>query len=691
MTAISRPKALLLRDPARPSLVFEKIALVLQKLSELEIVEAGDAGALQGRLQGADAERRIFLDSGLIAKLGPKPEPALRSKRITLVATDGMEGTGNAEWRKAFSCLNVAGAANIDLPRLLQLALSQESNPGIFALADRGSEIFYEKVKGLADIGAKVDRLVAAVEKKNPELAIAAFNLRQLSYAILHHAFGCAPKVAGLASFVDFQAVVNEDRIAFATSFNSNPGSLTSIIDGMMTGSDPVWHTAWLCADALVVTEVQKSRIVEAKALLASDARYSSSGGKTVLFRAIEEFAPDANSLALQKGAKLLPLEPLGGGLAGGPEALGASGAPGAAGEADGNASGTQLNFKLKADMLENERSTLQCLVKKKNHLITELNKDVNRAQRETMLAKNSALKELRQMRFELEKAQGAAHQATARLERIDRLAEQNKANATAAASVERGESEAGLEAPMRDFEKDRKQAEYTKRLADEKIAELSAKSAFQDENLQKLRRELDASKAETNELKAKYLKLEKSIEHKARVVSVEAKDVVAQEGLAEKMKELQKQLGESRMTELELDKEVKRLTLKLESADQSVKGIQTIAEKRLEVTEKQLEEAKRKVTDVSKKLEDERTETRTQLEDWKQKERELRKRGDDLAELVRLKVEEMEKATNAGAKKSAELQAKVDEQQKKAEEQQRKFEELAKSLKSDIGSRKVS
>jgi hypothetical protein len=579
----SRPPAMLVCKSGQSSPSLEKFQAILQKLSALEVVSVARVEELQ-----AEETSAIFLDAALWHESAPLAEE-------NLVLLSGVDSPSVGLGKGNTSILDLSALNTADLVRAAQLALIPECKPGIACLSDSGSEIYYEKIHGLPEVGERVDRFVRLLEKAHPALLPRLFFLRQLSYAIFHQAF--SGSVSKFDPAIDFQLTASQSRIALTARFSAPPGILAKWREQLAGGKDPVWAAARQSSDLLVLTELKRIQQLEIKAVMASDTPL----GTSFLFRVVEDFLEDAVQAESRKAMKLLPFGSLKGSNLAHAQI---PSEPESEVEDSEKSSAAGLNYKVRSEMLENENTNLQGLVKKKNHLLTGLNRDVNRAQRELALAKNTHTKELHKLRMEIESERNAAKKLKDELVRLKRKMAEERA----------GADEVGVNAqvePSRDYEKDWKAASYAKRLAEEKVAELGKKAEIQEDLIQSLRKEALSAAGQINELKDKVFRLGRiAAERKSQN---EAQSSGSQGGpanlgaLPEKLKEAQRQQLQAKAKEQELEREIKRLKLQLESSENGWKAKVIQLEKQIESKDRQIEEAKRQKAEAFKKAEEEK------------------------------------------------------------------------------------
>lgn len=621
MSNLEKPQAVIFRDLGHEHPLWASLERVLKGMSNCTIFDTGtikNADDFQTLLTTLPPECSLWIDLAWAEMSGISYLESWRSQHIILVKGEGASLAGDSSWRHCSSSLNLSTLPALDLPRVVQVCLAHERFPGIVSLNERGSEVFFDKVQGLQEIGQKIDRLLGVIEQKYPVLLPQFFNLRQLMFAILHQAFESGSSIGSIANTVDFQVSASEKRLVFGVRFAAAPGSLEEWLNEMQTGSSHLWHNARISADLLILTELTAVKQIEVKAMVSPSGAFQAAEENSLFSRVIPSFDPERFAKDQLRAAKLLPLSGLG------DSKSGKSSAPMAAAPSEASTAGeaSQLNFRLKSDILERERNNLHGMVKKKTHLIASLNKDVNRAQKELILVQNNTSKELHKMRMETEKAKNEAKQAEDKLSHFMRKAAEKQAEEGGGTTV------AGQ--PKRDFEKEWKQADYAKRVTEEKVAELSHKLTHQEEIIQKTRKELSQFATENNELKAKLFKLEqtavlRSKDDKGSQVSN------AEAMLAAKLKESQKLLGESRMKEQELAKDIKRLTIKIDTLEKNAKVNTSSTGKQDSAAEKQVEEIKRQMGELQKKLDAAPEALKKKQEEWNAIERVLKKKIEEL------------------------------------------------------------
>lgn len=632
MSKLEKNKAILLCDPHREDLSLRKASGVLERLADFSQIDATQVNSAEdfSRLAGnPDQAVTVFVDLFWLLNAKIANSADWQPWRLVFLRGDAAITPSklSADWLSNASCIALRRISNPDLPRVLQLAMGHDRCPGVGVLSDRNSEIYFEKILSLNELGLKVDRFMALLEKSQPTLQAQFFNLRQLSYAILHQGITASTAVAKVSPVVDFQITANSDRIVFAAKFSAARGALQQWLDGMHSGRDLLWHNVKLAADLTAFTELKKNGEVEIKALLSKEGDFSADREKSVLVHRIEQFLPDAIAIEAQRASRFRPLDQLAG-----QEFKGASSAAPAANVVAVEDSGQKLNFKLKADMLESEKNNLQALVKKKTQLIAGLNRDVSLAQRELVAAQNNSTKEIHRLSTEAEKFKGDNRRLTEKLVKLQKQLELNH--------------EQNREAPAQHLEteqagKDLKQSELNRRLAEGKISELNTKVAHQEEQLARLRKE-------NAELKA----------DKSNSKPVQA----ASDDIATKLREMNKQVQDGKNKEQALEKEVKRLTLKLESAEKNLKAAQSLHEKQANIAERLLDEAKKRKADGP------------------------RPEGADIEKVLKKKVEDLtinlQKKTTEFEKQSAELKRQIIIQKLKIDEITAQLTELQKKPK---------
>jgi hypothetical protein len=612
-----------------------------------------NAGIL--REQGVPEQATLFIDL-MAVEAGRLNSPSeWKDWHIVLLMEGGPTVKAN-EWLKACSHLNLNQLNAYNLP-LHELAGSQEKYPGISFLLGKGSEVLFQKVQELGDIGEKIDRVIAKLEKKYPKLIPHLFNLRHLTYSVLHHALNASMSVGKKIPLADFQIGADENQIIFATRFNSPENSMVDLNRTIVDSRSILWQNAANATDLLVFTELSRLRQMEIKAVVSAKGELSS-GGASILIRKVEDFAPDDAAQGRLRQTSYAALDALPSKTNGSQEESQNSSAH-VEETTNEESNGTGLNFKVKADMLENEKNNLQNLVKKKNALIGGLTKDVNRAQIEAQNAHKAATKEIMKMRMELEKEKNLAREATKKLLTFQRMMEQKEA--VEANQMNRQEEQ-------KDFEIEWKKAEIQRNALEEKMKELTEKLNRNEELMRGQRANMNEVSAKLNEEKAKNLKLERESrvqanENTGSASTIEVNGTNERTEIRDQANELRKSLTDSKVKEQELEKEIRRLTIKAEGAEKNLKVHDLTASKQLEAAEKAAAEAKRLKSKAMEEIEAMKVEMKQKAEAANAAAREIKKKADDLSEALRLKSLECEKLT----KELAGSQARSTELAKKA------------------------
>lgn len=625
MSQAAKPKAYLLYDAGRNDLSLRKFASVLERLADFVAIDAAvtqNWADLEVATGGAaDPAAIVFIDAAWAERNAPEFSETWLARNPVLVTGNATIGTALAEWRERVSWLALGKLANADLARVTQLLLAPDRHAGVTALGDRNAEVYFEKILGLGEIGQKLDRVAQKVEKAYPALVPQIFNLRQLGYSVLHEAFALQAPV------VDAQLSANPDRLLFSARFAAPAGSAQRWQSAIVRGSSLAWRNAYLGADALVLTELRAKGEVEIKALIGKSAGFDTEGDKSLLVRAIEDFRPEAIAAEAERQARFLPLHVLGNATV---SAVMAEAARSVAAE-DAPVDGFAL--QMRGELLEKEKGNLQALVQKKSDLIANLQKDVGRAQRDLVNAQNTHSRELQKLRLGEEKARSDAREAVEKMRRMQARADEGRLSGKAA------EADA-----KRDFEKEWKQAEHSRRIAEERVSELSAKLVKGEETIAGLRKEIRTLSGEMNELRANSQRAEKILGAKEReerrsaevAVPVAAK---AEEVGGDKLKEAQKAAQDAAARAMDLDKEVKRLLIKLESFELNSKAKAQSMVKQLAAAEKAAEDAKRFKTEALRKLAEKEIATKKRLEETNEIERRLKAKIDELsAQIAELK-----------------------------------------------------
>lgn len=609
-------------SPERSELLREKLALREPNscLSPADFSAAHEENPI-------DQIYLLDLESFQQEKISPASE--WKEKRIVLL----YDRPCPPEWQ-LFSRINLQ-QTKPEISTALDLCSYPENFPGIFGLLKSKGEIFYEKIESLHEIGLKVDKLTHLLGQKFPELQTHFFSLRQTSYALLHLALN--ESSAKIKPIADFQVSANEGGIYFAVRFNATLDKLKSWQALEADTANQIWKSARDNSTLLAITYLEKIQQVEVKARIGATLPATA-----ILQFSISDFNPDSSAQKLQASFTFTPL----GKLTPPPNATNDE-TPAITAE---EPKGTELNFKVKADMLENEKNNLQGLVKKKSVLIGELTKDVNRAQQEVIAAQKNATKEILGMRMETEKAKNAAREATKKLSIFQRKMAEKEAEQKAA--------EATPTEPVRDFEKDLKQSELILKNSEQKLAESGRKIARLEEFLARQRKETGELMQELNNLKAEKVKSSGTASKAADPL-----DPSGTESTEEKLKSTKKILAETMTKEHELEKEVKRLQIKCDAAEKNLAAKAGATKKELEAAEKSVEESKRQKSLISSKMEELKTELKKKIEESNSAERLLKAKVDELTESVKKKEQELEKQN----KKVSELVAKISEYSRKA------------------------
>jgi hypothetical protein len=647
MIDITKHKTIFIRigESAAPALVqFEH---TLEKTTGFVAIDAASFSSLAELKIAVLAENpgaTLFLELDWLKGSKLSFETSWQEWNVVLVKGAKADDSSLLPWLQVFSCLDLTSLPETELSKAIELAIAPGKLPGIVALCGAGAEIYFEKVTRMKGMGQKLDFFLDQLETKFPELAGQMYNLRQLTYSLVHQALNTSASVSKIVPVVDFQIAAEEDRIVFSTRFSAPPKIVTRWAAEMAANENFLLRNASLCADMLVFTELSDLQQVEIKALVASTGDYSGAAGHSVLLATVPNFIPDPALLEAQSKAKFQPLTVLAAGENIAPPATALSPAEIAtiaqeAGDTPVQAGmGTQLNFKLKAGMLEAEKTNLQGLVKKKSSLISELTKDVNRAQREVLEAQKGATKEILKMRMETEKAKNEARDAKKKLIVFQRRA--------AEAAEEKSKQKEEDAVPKKDFEKELKQAELGKRNLESQLKEQMEKAGKADEILQKSRKEVGQLTGEINLLKQKLVQIAQRAATNSAIDSAGQK---VGESEIDKFKALQKNLAEAKGKEHDLEKAVKALALKLDAAEKNLKVNEATFTKQLEAGEKAMEEAKRQRSEIVSKLEDAKLDAKKKLEESNERDRTLRKQIEE----QKAKLEALEKAASPLAKAS--------------------------------------
>lgn len=652
-------RSLMLRDPTQSQPPFERLEAILKKTTEHSATDIKTTNKSDDLIDATAYETPVYVFADfdyLIENNVPFFE--IPNSKLILVSSGEKKNLSADEspWATQGSRLSLNSFSVSDLVRILQLYFQIDKNSGLEFFCEKGSDVFYDKIQSSANLGTKIDKCISHLEKNKPEFSSQLFNLRQLLFSVLSQSMNISGRSSKLIPTIDFQITSTKERIAFSTSFNAPKNFHNQIISDIYSGKNQVWLNAYLSSDILFLTEVKKTRQIEIKALIQKDGEFHNGKSRSIIIESIESF--QNTDISASKQIRLTPLET----ISVEPEVEGGQTDPS---QENSNQDGTQLNYKLKAGLLENEKSALKGLVKKKNQLITEMNKDINRAQKEVMATKNTSLKELRAMRLEMEKAQRECFEAKEKLKYYQRKEEEKSAE---------GENAGNAENEI-DFEKELKQTELARRQWEEKYESIHSKFKHQEENFLKSRKDLEEAKAEIHNLKNKVVQLSRAQQSESIAKEKESsvKDGNISESQMEKFKEIQKNLGDSMKREQEADKEVKRLTLKLENAEQGLKSQTSTLEKKLESTERQLEETKKKLGEFVKKIDGQRGESKKSEDELKTKEREQKIKIDNLT----VKLSDAEKQ--------------LAHSKKKTEEQQKKIVELQAALNAELANKKAA
>ena len=633
LSSVSRahkPSALLIRDAGVADAAWEKLEGVLPRLADFQSRDGtsiAGAAELLGSLP-PEGEATLFLDANWLIRRQLSCTPEWEGRQVVLVSAASHRTETSAfpelnDWRQRHSFLPLRRLSNADLPRLLLLALSPNRGPGLAMLGDRGSEIYFEKLHGFAEIGQKTDRVVTLLEKQAPKLSAHSFNLRQLSYSLLHLAYEQAKQASRVLPVVDFQCSANAERLLLAVRFNALPGTFAQWRSAAALRREPLWRQVGLAVDALALTEIRSTGEVEAKVLICREGDFQGAEDLCLLARSISAFREEAGD---ERTTKLLPLGTL-------PTEVIV--AHPAAPTAVVDAGASPLALKVKVEMLEKETRMLQELVKKKSELVTGLQQDLQRAQLDLVSSQSGNAGELQKARLAEEKARSDLREATAQLERL------KKANPAASAELSKpGEA---LE-----LEKARKHSEHSLRLAEGRNVELTSKLEHQEALVARLREEARAVSGEINELKARVQAGERRLQakeleetwraEKARGDGQDA-DGTEQPG---KLKELQRQAFEARAAEQKLEMEVKHLTARLEASDKNARLLGQRSQHEIDLARKFSEEAKAQKRDLMKKLEERDAAAKVKVEEWNIAELKLKRMIESLtAELAKAKKDQ--------------------------------------------------
>ena len=578
-----KPKVILISQSGDPSISSEKLGIILSKVSDLKKV---DAKNIHSELTpDMLAESKFFAESSILEQVLPLVTKRNYSRNIVIfgeeLAPDRRKETSEC------SRLELKGMTNPNLAKVLTMIVSAEPYPGLNSIIDDKTTAHYAKILSSERMGGRIDGLVSELVAVDAEYRKYAYLIRALSFALCAKS-GDDDEAAGKkVRAADLQISVSSGRVNFCVSYGTSDKKHEEIIKEIYQEQPQEWIGLCRSIEFLCVTRVKEKKITEVRGWTRAQA---TNGAGSFIFLWHDKYKIDErlkSSLQKNRATPIKNLEEKNKIQAEGQEDSSIDS------EAqDSDESPEALNLKLKNNILENERNTLQGLVKKKNQLVSELNKDVNKAHREAIKAKNEAAKELLVLRMSSEKKDKEILELKAKLNREEKKEESKQGIET---------QEATRSEKLKDAELTIKKMDFERKAAEEKISELNKKIEIIEETLSKIRKEDSDLKKELAESKSKILKFEKDAEMIARTKSEGHVENNGNEDDANKIKELQKNFSDSRAKEQELEKEVKRLTLKLEGADQSVKGIQSKSEKNLETTEKLLEETKKRLSEVSK------------------------------------------------------------------------------------------
>ncbi len=628
-----KPIAILLCDPARESVPLRKLAGVLPRLAEFRSVDISTLQSLTEFLASGNVaieEAAIYVEANWFVERGVESDASL--DKANIIAVDCEPGEPifskiSSQWKQKISYLALGAISNKDLPKVLSVSLEPCAVPGISAIAEKNSEILFEKVQRLSQIGHRIDQVVQNIETKFPEMASQSFNLRNVSYSILQLALMEAMAATKIMAVVDFQITASNERIAFSTRFSARPETYAAWRSDMANLAKPLWRSLTSSTDLLVFTHLEERNEIEVKALVSQEAEGNIFHTRSILFNSIREFLPEAAGEGAKQIGTFKAFETK---L---PDAK-MSSESGQENEAEANSSEVRigsvdegLKLKIKADMLEDEKNTLQELVKKKTSLVSGLHKDINKLQKDAATAHNNAQKEALKLRMENEQAKNDVVKLNKELARMKRrfaeLEEKQKAANTDSSGVKR------------DFEKELKASELAKKALDTKIDELIKKRELQEGLLEETRKQHRESQAEAKDLKAKLVISQKALEAAQMGGSKSSGNSEADQrrdgGAGDKLKEAQKQSLNAKQAAENFEKESKRLEIKLANTESALKATQAKLDKQVASAEKVLEEVKKQKTDALKKVDDLSAIIKTKLEEANARERELKRKIDEL------------------------------------------------------------
>ena len=158
-------KIMLICHSEREKILKEKLAPIVSEYEWIDISSIASYSQLQEKI--SDKNSIILMDLDSISAQEFAFEENWLGSDILLIGGSSQD-VAAAAWKNNFSSLCLESQ---DFLLALELGINQEKFPGIFALAEEGSEIYFEKVQSLREIGAKIDRFVALLGQKYPAQA----------------------------------------------------------------------------------------------------------------------------------------------------------------------------------------------------------------------------------------------------------------------------------------------------------------------------------------------------------------------------------------------------------------------------------------------------------------------------------------------------------------------------------------
>lgn len=480
------------------------------------------------------------------------------------------------------SYLALHALAGAEVLRTVQSFLFPERAPGLVASVPKDSKVVVEKLESRNDIGWTLDLFAYYWRNANEVEGRRIDDFLLLANSIILEAFAETSNAGLDYPSVQFQCFGNDKKLAFATRFPANKQSAADFQAKIIDNKQTYWFNSWQLANNLVIIHYENEDEVEVKASIYPSAPNDPTSLHSVLTRNVTDGSSGSNLTNPPNSIQPIRIEQI---LLELPREHRSS--ISALFEGDVAMSG------------ENKDLVYGKLAVKQSGLLNQMNERIEQEQKRFEDKQSRSSRLLTDAKTELEETKKKYLQAK---NQIKMLESEKKRLSTENAEANNDDSKKQLHEQSREV----KVIAAEKAKAEEKLSISEKRIGLLEKKVEQYKREKEEKEKEAAESKPIILKLTKELE-RAQVAIKEAQNQqpkqVENSGAEKKIKMLSEKLMDAQKKEQDLQLALKKLSLKLEQAENTIKATKNQGGGKEKQLERQLEASKTKEKELLKKL----------------------------------------------------------------------------------------